>query len=161
MMELRMTSPTFHADRPTDLRRAQLGHRLAYIVWLTQYVDVYRCQMDRAALNELPNYMGLWMTGGLGTDLENLNQNPAPLYAQQFTRWERIRKIRKPLIAAVSGFALGGGCELAMLCDLIVAAETARFGQPEIRDQRCHHARSGRRAVPHARSARRVPWTPS
>jgi hypothetical protein len=61
---------------------------LAYIVWLTQYVDVYRCQMDRAALNELPNYMGLWMTGGLGTDLENLNQNPAPLYAQQFTRWE-------------------------------------------------------------------------
>jgi enoyl-CoA hydratase len=50
----------------------------------------------------------------------------------QATRWERLRKIRTPLIAAVSGFALGGGNELAMLCDLIVAAESARFGQPEI-----------------------------
>lgn len=50
----------------------------------------------------------------------------------QLSRWERLRKIRKPLIAAVSGFALGGGNELAMICDLIVAAETARFGQPEI-----------------------------
>jgi enoyl-CoA hydratase len=50
----------------------------------------------------------------------------------QLARWDRLRKIRKPLIAAVSGFALGGGNELAMICDLIVAAETARFGQPEI-----------------------------
>ena len=50
----------------------------------------------------------------------------------QLARWDRLRKIRKPLIAAVAGFALGGGNELAMICDLIVAAETARFGQPEI-----------------------------
>ena len=47
--------------------------------------------------------------------------------------WETIRRIRKPVIAAVAGHALGGGCELAMMCDLIIAADTAQFGQPEIK----------------------------
>ncbi|MCG8403797.1 MAG: enoyl-CoA hydratase-related protein [Phycisphaerales bacterium] len=47
-------------------------------------------------------------------------------------RWQRIQRVRKPIIAAVSGFCLGGGCELAMHCDMIIAAESAQFGQPEI-----------------------------
>jgi len=59
----------------------------------------------------------------------------ADVYGGDFiTRnWETIRSIRKPVIAAVAGFALGGGCELAMMCDFILAADNARFGQPEIK----------------------------
>ena len=53
---------------------------------------------------------------------------------QYITRnWERMRSIRKPVMAAVAGYALGGGCELALMCDIIIAADTAKFGQPEIK----------------------------
>src|SRR6187402_3428410 len=47
--------------------------------------------------------------------------------------WDRVARMRKPVIAAVAGFALGGGCELAMMCDIVIAADTAKFGQPEIK----------------------------
>jgi enoyl-CoA hydratase len=70
-----------------------------------------------------------------GADIPELGrQSPTSLIVDdEFHRWERIKRIRKPLIAAVRGFALGGGCELAMACDLIVAGEDAQFGQPEIK----------------------------
>jgi enoyl-CoA hydratase len=59
----------------------------------------------------------------------------ADVYGQDYItkNWESIRSVRKPVIAAVSGFALGGGCELAMMCDFIIAADNAKFGQPEIK----------------------------
>ena len=54
------------------------------------------------------------------------------LQIDQFSTWDAIRRTKKPIIAAVSGFALGGGCELVMHCDMVVASESAQFGQPEI-----------------------------
>jgi enoyl-CoA hydratase len=69
-----------------------------------------------------------------GADIKEMaDASPAELMNRGLSDgWRRISTIHKPIIAAVSGFALGGGCELALLCDLIVASETAQFGQPEI-----------------------------
>jgi len=70
-----------------------------------------------------------------GADIKQMaGKSAIDMYeVDQFSTWDAIKKIKKPIIAAVSGFALGGGCELAMLCDMIVASETAKFGQPEIK----------------------------
>ena len=69
-----------------------------------------------------------------GADIAELAEStPIDLiYSQRLERWDAIRALGTPVVAAVSGHCLGGGCELAMLCDLIVASETAQFGQPEI-----------------------------
>jgi len=70
-----------------------------------------------------------------GADIKEMAGKSAVdmLIEDRFTTWDQIRKTKKPLIAAVSGFALGGGCELAMTCDMIIASESAKFGQPEIK----------------------------
>ncbi|MEZ4669157.1 MAG: enoyl-CoA hydratase-related protein [Anaerolineae bacterium] len=69
-----------------------------------------------------------------GADIKEMeNTDAVTMFAgTDFTDWARLTRLRKPVIAAVSGWALGGGCEMAMMCDMIVASETAKFGQPEI-----------------------------
>jgi enoyl-CoA hydratase len=70
-----------------------------------------------------------------GADIKEMKEKSyMDVYKEDFitAEWERINRCRKPVIAAVAGFALGGGCELAMMCDFIIAADNAKFGQPEI-----------------------------
>jgi enoyl-CoA hydratase len=91
------------------------------------------------SLDADPNVRAIVISGNerafaAGADIKQMAGRTAidMLIIDQFTTWDSIRKTKKPLIAAVSGFALGGGCELAMICDMIIASETAQFGQPEI-----------------------------
>jgi len=70
-----------------------------------------------------------------GADIKEMQaKSYMDVYKEDFitARWEHVTRVRKPVIAAVAGYALGGGCELAMMCDFIIAADTAKFGQPEI-----------------------------
>ena len=68
-----------------------------------------------------------------GADIKQMaSQDAVAMMRDDFTDWSRLLRIGKPIIAAVSGYALGGGCEMAMMCDMIVASETAKFGQPEV-----------------------------
>jgi enoyl-CoA hydratase len=70
-----------------------------------------------------------------GADIKEMqSKSYMQAYGEDFiSKWDRVARVRKPVVAAVAGFALGGGCELAMMCDIIIAADTARFGQPEIK----------------------------
>jgi len=86
-----------------------------------------------------PAIRAIVITGGptvfaAGADLKEMAGSTAAemLARDRIAQWDRIKRVAKPVIAAVAGYALGGGCELAMLCDIIVAADSARFGQPEI-----------------------------
>jgi enoyl-CoA hydratase len=68
-----------------------------------------------------------------GADIKAMvDQDAVAMMTGDFTDWSRLTRLSKPLIGAVSGWALGGGCEMAMMCDMIVASETAKFGQPEV-----------------------------
>ena len=70
-----------------------------------------------------------------GADIKQMQSKTyMQAYKEDFiSKWDRVARVRKPVVAAVAGFALGGGCELAMMCDIVIAADTARFGQPEIK----------------------------
>src|SRR5689334_24187959 len=93
-----------------------------------------------AAYDSDPEQRCLVLTGSekafaAGADIKEMSsQGFADMYTQDcFAGWERITATRKPWIAAVAGYALGGGCEVAMMADFIIAADTAKFGQPEIK----------------------------
>src|SRR5579864_9654033 len=95
-----------------------------------------------SALTELdsnPEVRAVVLTGGpkvfaAGADIGDMAEQTAvdQLLRDQTGRWAPLAGFRKPLIAAVNGYALGGGCEVALMCDLIIAGDSARFGQPEI-----------------------------
>lgn len=85
------------------------------------------------------NIRAIVLTGGerafaAGADIKEMSDETTIgiMLKDRFATWDRIRNIKKPIVAAVSGYALGGGCELVMNCDIIIASETAQFGQPEI-----------------------------
>lgn len=114
-------------DRPNALNAIDFA-------LLTELVDAVE------ALDADPTCRAVVITGSerafaAGVDIRELaDQTPVSLMVDdEFHRWERLKRVRKPLVAAVRGVALGGGCELAMLCDLLVAGDDATFGQPEIR----------------------------
>jgi enoyl-CoA hydratase len=139
-MTIHVTLPATSADGPLDgvalvvMDRAKVLNALDYalIEALTDALE---------ALDRDPACRCIVLTGAgdrafaAGADIPELAaQSPTSLTVDDhFHRWERLKRIRKPIVAAVRGFALGGGCELAMLCDMIVAGEDAQFGQPEIR----------------------------
>lgn len=114
-------------NRPKDLNALNL-----------QLMQELRDALQQLDKNE--NVRVIMITGNeqafaAGADIKQMADKSAidMLVTDQFSTWDQIRKTKKPLIAAVSGFALGGGCELAMTCDMIIASETAKFGQPEIK----------------------------
>ncbi|WP_181774914.1 enoyl-CoA hydratase [Amycolatopsis pittospori] len=92
-----------------------------------------------AELGQDPDVGAIVLTGSAkafaaGADIKEMRpQSFSDVYAADwFAGWDALSRVRVPLIAAVSGYALGGGCELAMMCDVLIAADTAKFGQPEI-----------------------------
>jgi enoyl-CoA hydratase len=98
---------------------------------LAAAIDVFEADEDIGAIV----VTGSERAFAAGADIKDMQtKSYMDVYKSDFitAEWERVTRCRKPVIAAVAGFALGGGCELAMMCDFIIAADNARFGQPEI-----------------------------
>ena len=99
---------------------------------LTQALDAYEADEDVHCIV----ITGSQKAFAAGADIKEMQpKSYMDVYKEDFitANWERATRCRKPVIAAVAGYALGGGCELAMMCDFIIAADTAKFGQPEIK----------------------------
>src|SRR6185369_800113 len=147
----RASSPNLHRERPSSHLHRGPRHDDDEL-----RMHPHRCPRQRNALNDtLMDELGaallafdaddsigcIVVTGGekafaAGADIQAM----APYgFVDAYTKglisrnWETMRRVKKPVIAAVAGFALGGGCEVAMMCDIVIAADTAKFGQPEIK----------------------------
>jgi enoyl-CoA hydratase len=124
-MEGRVGIITLNRPQALNALNAQLMDELTAVIDGFESDDAIRCII----------ITGSEKAFAAGADItEMAGKNFAEVYKEDFiTRnWERVARARKPVIAAVAGFALGGGCELAMMCDFILAADNAKFGQPEI-----------------------------
>jgi enoyl-CoA hydratase/carnithine racemase len=129
---------TLMVDRQDPLALIRLNRPQALNALNGQLMDELTAALDEAEADDAIRVIVL--TGSdrafaAGADIKEMaSKDYVQVYKEDFiTRnWERTARCRKPVIAAVAGYALGGGCELAMMCDIVIAAENAKFGQPEI-----------------------------
>jgi enoyl-CoA hydratase len=121
----RVTVATLHRPAALNALNAQVMNDLAGLV----------VEIDRDPETAVLVLTGSGRAFAAGADIKEMaGQSVADLYlTDYFAGWDRFAACRKPVVAAVNGFALGGGCELAMMCDVIVASDNAKFGQPEIK----------------------------
>jgi enoyl-CoA hydratase len=132
-------------SEPTQIRLTTEGNVATIQLYRPEVLNALNLQLMDEVIAALEAYEGddsvrcVVITGNerafaAGADIKEMAEASTVEMQRrdQFAKWDRIRRFKKPLIAAVSGYALGGGNELAMLCDMIVASETAQFGQPEI-----------------------------
>ena len=121
----RVTVATIHRPEALNALNAQVMTDLAALA----------AEIDRDPETAVLVLTGSGRAFAAGADIKEMaGKSVADLYlSDYFAGWDRFAACRKPVIAAVNGFALGGGCELAMMCDLIIASDNARFGQPEIK----------------------------
>src|SRR5437868_6151068 len=133
-----MAFETLLVERHDAVTLIRLNRPQALNALNDQLMDELTAALDEAEADDGVRCMvitGSERAFAAGADIkEMMTKDYVQAYREDFiTRnWERVTRCRKPVIAAVSGYALGGGCELAMMCDFIIASDTAKFGQPEI-----------------------------
>ena len=128
------------------IKTEQLGRTLLLTLDRPEALNAINAQMATeliaatSAVDDVPDISCVVITGSqkafaAGADIKEMANRSygEMLAADWFGQWEKFTAVRKPIIAAVAGYALGGGCELAMMCDFILAADNAMFGQPEIK----------------------------